>query len=318
MAQTIASDASTALMTLWALASFTFLFVVLRLYTRIRVLRMYGTDDHFYNAAFMLFLNYNVLLQLAAKYGFGRDIVDIDSPDDLSRAILYEAIGQTLLITGNVFAKLSIGCFLDRLVTSRTHKVAIWKPALAFSLIVMISIIVFWFSCQPTAYLWDRRIDGRCDIDPGPAAVLAGASSVFVDLWYSGFPWYLLYTINMPLKEKLVVGSSMSLGIVAAACGAKRAVELIKIGSPNYPKDTVNLVVWHAAELSATMIGIGIPICLPLYKSAISRAFPKTSCSCCSNEPHRCKENEVEVGVFGMTTIGGTPYAFRGQVAPAD
>ncbi|KAI0908339.1 hypothetical protein F4823DRAFT_625657 [Ustulina deusta] len=318
MAQSVASNASTALVTLWALAGVTFMFVLLRLYTRIKVLKMYGMDDHCYNAAFMLFLVYNIFLQLSAEYGFGRDISEIESPDDLSRAILYEIIGQTLLITGNVSAKLSIGFFMVRLVTRWGHKVAIWTPVFIFSLFAMVSTFVLWFSCQPTAYLWNRRINGRCDVDPGPTAVLAGALSVFVDLWYSGFPWYLLYSINMPLKEKVTIGSSMSLGVVAAACGTKRAVELSKIGSPNYPKDTVSLIVWHAAELSATMIGIGIPICLPFYKNTIARMLSRGSCCCCLTERHKCKETSGEMGVFGMHTIGGTPYASDRQTTPTD
>ncbi len=53
MAQSVASNASTALVTLWALAGVTFMFVLLRLYTRIKVLKMYGMDDHCYNAAFV-------------------------------------------------------------------------------------------------------------------------------------------------------------------------------------------------------------------------------------------------------------------------
>ncbi|TGJ87869.1 hypothetical protein E0Z10_g894 [Xylaria hypoxylon] len=318
MAQGVASNASMALVTLWALAGVTFIFVLLRLYTRIKVLKMYGTDDHYYNAAFMLFIIYNILLQLSAEYGFGRDISEIDSQDDVNRAILYEIIGQTLLAIGNVFAKLSIGFFLSRLVTKRSHKVAIWTPVILFGLLAMASTLVFWFSCQPIAYRWNRRISGHCSIDPSPAAVLAGTSSVFVDLWYSGFPWYLLYSINMPLREKIAIGSSMSLGVVAAACGIKRAVELSNIGSPNYPKDTVSLVVWHAAELSATMIGIGIPICLPLYKNTIARVLSRGSCSCCFSERHGCKESDGEMGVFGMHTIGGTPYASNGKVTPTD
>ncbi|GAW23297.1 hypothetical protein ANO14919_128520 [Xylariales sp. No.14919] len=314
----VAGNASTALVTLWALAGVTLVFVLLRLYTRIRVLKMYGTDDHCYNAAFMLFLIYNTLLQLSAEYGFGRDISDIDSLDDVNRAILYEIIGQTLLIIGNFFAKVSIGFFLTRLVTKRRHKVAIWTPVIIFSCLLVVSTLVFWLSCQPIAYLWNRRIDGHCSIDPAPVAVLAGASSVFVDLWYSGFPWYLLYSINMALREKIVIGSSMSLGVVAAACGTKRAVELGKIGSPNYPKDTVSLVVWHAAELSATMIGIGVPICLPFYRSTIARVFSRGSHPCCSSERHKCKKSDGEMGVFGNFTIGGTPYASHGQSSPTD
>ncbi|KAI0532680.1 hypothetical protein GGR58DRAFT_489286 [Xylaria digitata] len=122
----------------------------------------------------------------------------------------------------------------------------------------------------------------------------------------------------MPMREKITIGSSMSFGVVAAACGTKRAVESSKIGSPNYPKDTVTLVVWHAAELSATMIGIGIPTCLPFYKDTVARVFFRGSCSCCFSERHKCKGSDGEMGVFGMHTIGSTPYAPNGQAAPTD
>ncbi|KAI0965012.1 hypothetical protein F4678DRAFT_476918 [Xylaria arbuscula] len=261
---------------------------------------MYGMDDYCYNAAFMLFLVYNVLLQLSAEYGFGRDVSEIDSLDDLSRALLYEIIGQTLLITANVSAKLSIGSFLSRLVIKRDHKVAIWTLIFAFSLLII-----------------HRRIDGRCDTNLGLTAIFVGAFSVFVDLWYVGFYWYLLYSVNMSIKEKVIIESSMSLGVVAAACGIKRAVELSKIGSPNYTKDTVNLIVWHGAGLSATMIGISIQVCLPFYKDSIARMLSRSSCSCCSNERHKHNNTHSEIGVFGMHTIGGIPYYFDAQKAPA-
>ncbi|KAI0424297.1 hypothetical protein F5Y09DRAFT_353589 [Xylaria sp. FL1042] len=324
MAQGVASNASTVLMTLWALAGVTFIFVLLRLYTRIIVLKMCGTDDHCYNEAFlslycsrsqkqrkisvheptmMLLPTYNILIQLSAEYGFGRDINEIDSLDDSSRAILYEISGRMLLITGNILAKLYVGFFLDRLITSREHKIVIWiLPVFAFSFFVMVSMFVSWLPCRPTAYLWDRRIDGHYDVDPGPTAIHAGTLSVFVDFWYSGFPWYLLYAINMSPKGKIVIGSSMSLGVVAAACGTERAVELNKIGSPNYP---------------TIMIGISIPICLPLYKDTIARVLSRKGDPCCFTERHEFRGTHGEIGVFGTHTIGGTPYASNRQANPA-
>lgn len=38
---------------LWSLAAFTSVFVVLRLYTRLKVVEAYGMDDHFFNTAFV-------------------------------------------------------------------------------------------------------------------------------------------------------------------------------------------------------------------------------------------------------------------------
>ncbi|KAI0144481.1 hypothetical protein GGR57DRAFT_517962 [Xylariaceae sp. FL1272] len=325
--------APSALATLWALLGITFVFVILRLYTRVIVIKQFGIDDHCYNAAFVscrttftnvdsqcsaltirvrtdyqiLFLVYNVLLQISANFGFGRDIGAISSLDYVAKAILYEAIGQTLLVIGTAVAKLSMGLFLLRLVTRRAHTVAILVPIAIFSLLVVISLFVFWFSCQPTEYLWDRRIDGECIIDPGPVSTFAGALSVAVDFWYAGFPWYLLWKLRMPQREKIVIASSMSLGIVAAACGIKRALELNKLGSPNYLKDTVDLIVWHAAEIAVTMIGIGIPVCLPLYKGALDRLFASRRSK--RGEAPNGRPKDIEQGGLALHTIGGTPFS---------
>lgn len=38
---------------LWSLAILTFVFVLLRLYTRLRIVEAYGIDDHFFNSAFV-------------------------------------------------------------------------------------------------------------------------------------------------------------------------------------------------------------------------------------------------------------------------
>ena len=47
--------ALSALAALWSLLVITFVFVLLRLYTRIIVIKQYGIDDHCYNAAFVRF-----------------------------------------------------------------------------------------------------------------------------------------------------------------------------------------------------------------------------------------------------------------------
>lgn len=38
---------------LWSLGALTLVFVLLRLYTRLKVVRAYGLDDHFFNASFV-------------------------------------------------------------------------------------------------------------------------------------------------------------------------------------------------------------------------------------------------------------------------
>ena len=42
--------------TMWALTGLTFIFVILRIYTRIVVVKFFGIDDHVYNVAFVSFV----------------------------------------------------------------------------------------------------------------------------------------------------------------------------------------------------------------------------------------------------------------------
>ena len=116
---------------------------------------------------------YTVFVHVSANYGFGQNMLDIPNPDDLSDAVLFEAIGQTFAVLGMAIAKWSLGLFLLRLVKQRWHKVAIW---LAMGCLMSASIsvcFVFWLQCTPPKYLWDRRIPGGyCHIDSTPVSIL--------------------------------------------------------------------------------------------------------------------------------------------------
>lgn len=278
-------------------------------------------------------LIYDVMMTISSHYGFGRDMEDIiaikgevDGMEAITRAILYSAIGQTVLVVGTVLSKTSLALFLVRLVSTRRDKVAIWVPDFFLGTAVVASLFVFWFSCQPTAYLWDRRLDGECTIDPGPISMYAGSWSVILDFWYAAFPWWMLWKIQMPRRDKVIIASSMSLGVFAGACGIKRAIELQNLGSPNYlskvsslhpylhdltqaAEDVVGIIIWHAAEICTTMVCIGIPVCRPLYKDWVARFISTENNTDSGGGWMGGKSNsQSSAGVFGLHTIGGSDY----------
>lgn len=49
----LGGDAPLMLGVLWSLSAITLVFVVLRFYTRIKIVQSYGMDDHFFNASFV-------------------------------------------------------------------------------------------------------------------------------------------------------------------------------------------------------------------------------------------------------------------------
>ncbi|KAK4641122.1 hypothetical protein QC761_609580 [Podospora bellae-mahoneyi] len=311
---TLGGDGPWAVSVMWIVTALTFVFVLLRIYTRAYVVGSYGLDDHVYNLAFVLLLCYTIMTTIAAQYGFGQNMFDIQEVEDLVRAILFEAIGQTFAVVGMAVAKWSLGLFLLRLVTQRWHKVVIWIT-MGSLLAASISVcFVFWLQCSPPAYLYDRRIPGGyCYINTTPVSFTLCILCVIADFFFAIFPWVFLWKLQMSQREKIIIAASMSLGLIAGACGIKRTIEVPNLSSTNYTKDTVGLIVWSAAEIAITMICIGVPVVRPLYKGFIdkltSRATRSTSGYKKQSGPR-----------YGLKTFGGStmPGASRWHAETTD
>lgn len=120
---------------------------------------------------------YSVFITVAAQYGFGKSVADIDHEDDVAKAILFEAIAQTFSVVGMAVAKWSLGVFLLRLVQQRSHIVSIWVVLACLMGASISTCFVFWLQCTPPAYLWDRRIPGGyCQVDSAPVAMLLSST----------------------------------------------------------------------------------------------------------------------------------------------
>ncbi|KAL2126474.1 hypothetical protein VTI74DRAFT_845 [Chaetomium olivicolor] len=271
-------EAPWALGVMWFLASLVFLFLLLRLYTRIVCLASYGIDDHVYVVAFVFLLIFTIFTTLAGQYGFGQTMAEIGDEELVVKATLYECIGQGFAIVGMAIAKASLGFFLLRLVTVAWHRIAIWG---AMSLVMLASIaqvLCFWLSCVPLKYVYDRRIPGGyCPINTRPTSYILCISTILVDVFFAIFPWIIVWPLHMPQREKYTIVGSMSLGLIAAAAGIKRTTEVEGLYTASYLKDSVGLIVWSSAEMAITLICIGIPVCRPLYKRTFRRIFGETS-----------------------------------------
>ncbi|KAK3376498.1 hypothetical protein B0T24DRAFT_221134 [Lasiosphaeria ovina] len=313
-------DAPWALGVMWFLTALVFVFLLLRLYTRIVCLAAYGLDDHVYLVAFVFLLIYNIFIHVAGTYGFGQTLAEIGDMERAVKATLYECIGQGFAIVGMSIAKASLGFFLLRLVTIQWHRIAIWCMMTLVALASIAQVLCFWLSCVPLDYVYDRRIPGgRCPIDTRPTSYILCVSTILADFFYATFPWVIVWPLHMGKREKLTIAGSMSLGLIAAAAGIKRTTEVEGLYSPDYLKTSVGLIVWSAVEMAVTLICIGIPVCRPLYKRMFKRlrngegssgGYHKQSGSNNNNNPHQNDSSYV------LRTIGGGAVGADGKPLP--
>ncbi|KAM0547822.1 hypothetical protein ACHAPJ_010168 [Fusarium lateritium] len=317
----VGGDGPWVIAVMWTLTAVAFVFVLLRVYTGVVVVKSFGIDDHVYNLAFVFLLLYTIFATAAAHYGFGQNMLDIsnNNPDDLPLAILFEAIGQTFAVVGMAVAKWSLGLFLLRLVKEQWHKIAIWLSMACLMGASISTCFVFWLQCSPPKYLWDRRIPGRCNIDSTPVSMLLCILCVIVDFFFAAFPWFFIWGLQLNRREKIVILCSLSLGVIsdvvhfhAGACGIKRTLEVPELSSPNYTKDTVGLIVWSAAEIAVTMICIGIPVCRPLYKKYIEKWTSRDA------SKYRDRSGSYPLQTIGGSNMNGGPVNKDDDTSDAD
>ncbi|KAI9694028.1 MAG: hypothetical protein M1822_003299 [Bathelium mastoideum] len=98
--------------------------------------------------------------------------------------------------------------------------------------------------------------------------------SAAMDFFLALFPWYILRNLNMKRKERIVICSSLSLGIFAGICGVIRTTGLNALSkTSDYLYETSPSVIWTSSELTLTIICVSVPALRPFWKRIVSSGF---------------------------------------------
>ncbi|KAK8062670.1 hypothetical protein PG997_014767, partial [Apiospora hydei] len=285
---------------LWALTAIVFVFLLLRIYTRVICVASYGVDDHFFLIAFLLMVASDVVITVAVGKGFGRDDLDEDTKYN---TIFWRDVGQSNALVATAAAKASVGFFMIRLVIARWQKVLISMAMGALGAICILMAIFTWAACTPVEFSWDDRIPGGTCINTVPLGVAMGLGTVFIDLMFALLPWNFVWKLNMSRKDKLIIAGSLSLGLLAAVAGIIRITYVRGVREVVY-----DMIIWSQVEISVTMICVSIPVCRPLWSRTIGSWFNNTKRRNSGYVPvHQDEPRQRHGEPVGLRTIGGTP-----------
>ncbi|KAK3323777.1 hypothetical protein B0T19DRAFT_463639 [Cercophora scortea] len=202
---------------LWLLAWVTSIAVALRLYTRLVVLKAFGVDDYIYNIAYLMSMIDTCLVTVGIHHGFAsdKDYVSQLTPDEQTHAFYFTVAAAAASNAALGLARISIGLFLMRIVRAKWQKITLWFVLAAiFALSVAVNAVLFTH-CSVAAH--------HCTPDAGKIlSKILFVLSLGSDTFFTLFPWYLLWSLKMHLRDKIVLGSSMSLGLVAIVCAVMR------------------------------------------------------------------------------------------------
>lgn len=250
---------------MWSMTALSVALVILRLYTRTRIVKFVGAEDHLFAWTGVFLLIFTSAIQVAVYHGLGKSLWTL-SFDASSNAIFWTYVANTFAITGNAMAKLSMGLFLLRVVQLRWQRISLWALVIITAGTSIALTIMLWNQTTPVKTSWDPfRTPGRWNIQIQPMSIGLGVWSSVCDFFFAIFPWMFIWSLRMPQREKIMLASGMSLGVIAGVCGIIRTVVLSRLDVMDYTLNFVSYFVWAGAEIAVAMVCLGVPTLRPLY-----------------------------------------------------
>ena len=161
---------------MWTQVVLGVIFVALRLYTRVFLIRSIGWDDLLMivnlvccishsplpfstfspklltNHLQITFIGYVGCITVGVQYGIGKRYADVP-PEDYSKAIMWEVIGQAICIMGIAASKSSVAVLLLRIVVLKWHRWLLWFCIVSTTTWCTVTTVLLFLQSKPTAFL---------------------------------------------------------------------------------------------------------------------------------------------------------------------
>ncbi|KAH9991516.1 hypothetical protein F4779DRAFT_609567 [Xylariaceae sp. FL0662B] len=262
---------------LWSFLAVTAVVVGLRLFCRLYSSRQrhpagLGLDDYITVFCFLLSLVVCILVTIAAGYGLGKHVNDLDT-SSMTLALKYNVIINSILIWQFSLPKFALIATLKRILNYGTRTaILFWTLGLS-SQACIFATSVWWFKqCTPVESQWDQSIEGTCaDVSViTDLGYFTSAYSAFLDVFFAFYPIPFVMRLNMPLKNRIAVAIALSLSSLAFVVSV---IKLVLFGQvfamlrhdPTYPLPYLDILAM--SEGFILIICSSLPTLGPLFRA---------------------------------------------------
>ncbi|RYC62754.1 hypothetical protein CHU98_g3445 [Xylaria longipes] len=285
-----------------AIVAFSTLFVMARLWVRVKIMRKFELDDLFIVVADVsktIARRFRVLTiskicawisvgfaVAAVKLGSGRHI-QILTTDEIQGAILFTFLNLASGILSFCLPKLAIVKLFSVLLNpSRSHLIWLWSISI-FNLLILLGCLgVVFGQCYPSESQWNFSVPAKyCWNKWNTVNYTRGVSafSAFVDLYLSIYPATVLYKTRLPTKKKVALSALLGIGSISTVVAVYKITTLGTLASVDFTckrlkhvvsqwliwiDDSYDLTIFTLAEGSVITIAACIPLLQPLLEMA--------------------------------------------------
>ncbi|KAL4756285.1 uncharacterized protein BDW70DRAFT_166332 [Aspergillus foveolatus] len=242
--------------------------VAMRLFTRLRILRMkLGMDDFFILLSYCLTVTFTGLMSYCFSRGIGRHMWDVPM-SWLTRTLKCFTIAQYIYTLLTATIKLTFLFFYYRIFPRHLNIRYLITFGVAFVAVSHLTLLFLTiFSCLPVSHAWDGSSPGRCWM-PGILPYTSGALSSATDLYVLLLPIRTLWALNITAWKRARLAAVFGLGILAFAASIVRlGMTHVLTSSPDATWNISSISKWATIEANTGIICA----CLPVLPALLDR-----------------------------------------------
>ncbi|KAH7350242.1 hypothetical protein BKA66DRAFT_575868 [Pyrenochaeta sp. MPI-SDFR-AT-0127] len=250
-------------------------FVLLRLYARLALLRIFGVADYLLLTGYAFAVVNTALAIATAHLGFGRhgwDVPLINMFPHMRKLLWWQMMTYVMSLC---LTKVAILCQYPKISPSRTFRKCVWVLVAIVVGLSLSSILWTIIDCLPIKNYWDLETvaSGKCLVAISFIAY-TGASNILTDFAILILPMVMLRNVQLPKKKKIGIAIVFATGPFASLISVVRvaiAAKTISNADPSWAN--VDVVIWSFSELSAGVICACLPTLRPLAH-IVRHVFP--------------------------------------------
>ena len=189
------------------------IFVVLRIYTRLRINRLVSWDDYAAVITLPFCIVYGLFLGISTRYGMGLHTWDL--PSGLEEQLqMWIFIAASIYLLSLLGYKMSILLLYLRIFhIDKVFRYCTWIVMFITFGYLFSNIWTQIFTCQPIDKFWRPETPGHC-IDSIVAFYVFGPLNFITDLLIFVLPMPMVWRLQLSLKEKIGVSTIFLFGSV--------------------------------------------------------------------------------------------------------
>jgi hypothetical protein len=209
---------------------------------------------------------------MTVPYTFGQD-PNVFFLSDAQVSFKYAIIAQPLWAWSMATIKISFALMLLRIEQASKWRRFLWAMVALQIVVAMFNTLGIFLQCIPFHKSWDLigSVPGTCWSKRAQSisTIVVSVINIITDFVFSALPISFLRKVQRPVRERVVVGILMGLGVCAGVMSIVKITAATKFGRTN---DTINesimIGTWSVIE---ELIGL-IVICVPCLRSPLQRA----------------------------------------------